>query len=118
MWEAIRQHVNANCYDLAHLFGGIRFTNLPEPLRRFRLSSHPTKLQPLPAAGGGKLNPNAQGGFQTRPYIQHWFDRLNWRVTRSFESWMFAPYAACSSFPSATATRLRALNPGCARRHP
>ena len=93
MWDAIRQHVAANHYDVAHLFGGIQvyeYAHAVEPLPALitpyesyslylrRVVEHADTLE----AEGSRL----QKRFTLTKLL------LQWQITRSFESWMFTPY--------------------------
>ncbi|MEO8392293.1 MAG: glycosyltransferase [Chloroflexota bacterium] len=93
MWDAIRQHVEANRYDLVHFFGGIQvyeYAHAVEPLPALitPYESYSLYLRRV-VENTDRLD---KGGSETRPYLRHIRDRLQWRITRSYESWMFTPY--------------------------
>jgi glycosyltransferase involved in cell wall biosynthesis len=96
MWDAIRQHVDANRYDLAHLFGGVQvyeYAHAIEPLPAIitpyesyslylrRIVEHATSIEA--ESGAGSRLRHRIGMSQLL---------LQWRMARSFETWMFKPY--------------------------
>lgn len=105
MWDAIRQHVAAERYDLAHLFGGIQ------------VYEYAQAVAPLPAL----ITPYESYSLYLRRVVENMRaagaglaslkTRLEWRVTRSFETWMYAPYRRVVVVSERDRDELRALNP-------
>ncbi|MCC6802353.1 MAG: glycosyltransferase [Anaerolineae bacterium] len=144
MWDAIRQHLDASTYDLAHLFGGIQvyeYARAVEPLPaiitpyesyslylRRMVENTPSprltfgQLTPLPHQWGEGLIPPsprlpnatagcARRGRGMRGNLERLKSRLQLRVARSFESWMFAPYRRVIVVSDRDRDELLALNP-------
>ncbi|MEP7290368.1 MAG: glycosyltransferase family 4 protein [Chloroflexota bacterium] len=112
MWNAIRQHVGANHYDVAHLFGGIQvyeYAHAVEPL--------PTVITPyesfslyLRRVVEYQGEPDEQPSFQER-LADRLKARLQWNMARRYESWMFNPYRRVTVVSKRDREELRALNP-------
>ncbi|MFN8452778.1 MAG: glycosyltransferase, partial [Anaerolineae bacterium] len=94
MWDAVRQHVDANSYDLAHLFGGIQvyeYAHAVEPLPAMITPYESYSLYLRRAVeNANPAEAHRRAPLQTR--IDDVKSRLQLGVARSFESWMFAPY--------------------------
>jgi glycosyltransferase involved in cell wall biosynthesis len=96
MWDAIRQHVDANHYDLAHLFGGIQvyeYAHAVEPLPAI-ITPYESYSLYLRRVVEQASSLDAESGAVSR--LRHRISMsqllLQWRMARSFETWMFKPY--------------------------
>ncbi|HVU13493.1 MAG TPA: glycosyltransferase family 4 protein [Phototrophicaceae bacterium] len=103
LWAAIRQHVTANRYDVAHVFGGVQvyeYINAVQPL--------PAIITPYESYSLylRRLFENADSvGARQRLNL-----RLQWRITRSYESFMFTPYRRVIVVSEPDRAELLALN--------
>jgi glycosyltransferase involved in cell wall biosynthesis len=105
MWDAIRQHVEHFQYDLVHFFGGIQ------------VYEYARAVKPLPAM----ITPYESyslylrrmvEGEHPRAFLQGLRDRLQLRIARSFESWMFNHYRRVIVVSDRDRDELQTLNPG------
>lgn len=113
MWDAIQQHLDANRYDIAHFFGGIQVYEyaravapLPAIITPYESYSLYLRraLQQANAVG-------AHGGAPLQKQLDALKSRLQLRVARSFESWMFAPYRRVIVVSERDRDELHSLNP-------
>lgn len=104
MWNAIRQHVEPNTYDVVHLFGGIQ------------VYEYARAVEPLPTV----ITPYESFSLYLRRMVEHeaeerWTDavkaRAQWSIARRFESWMYAPYKRVTVVAKRDRDELLALNP-------
>jgi glycosyltransferase involved in cell wall biosynthesis len=95
MWDAIRQHVDANRYDVAHLFGGVQvyeYSHAVEPLPALitPYESYSLYLRRMVEQAASVEAESGESWLQRRIGMAQL--RLQWRIARSFETWMFTPY--------------------------
>ncbi len=112
MWEAVHHHVTTREYDLVHLFGGVQvyeYAHAVEPLPAI-ITPYESYSLYLRRVVESK-SPTSKGGFETRPYVQRFRERLELRVARSFESWMFTPYRRTVVVSERDRDELCTLNP-------
>jgi len=104
MWEAIQEARAAHTYDVAHLFGGVHvyefwqlvkdLPNVVVPYESYALWLERAALE--------------------KPLATRWIHRLQHRLARNFESWMFEPYDRTVLLTDLDARAVQALNP-CTR---
>jgi hypothetical protein len=83
MWETVHGMIEERAYDVAHLFGGVLvYEYLP------LVRSLPNEIVPYESYSLWleRAVEEARGPFA------HWSRRLQLRMARSYESWMFADY--------------------------
>ena len=104
MWNAIRQHIEANNYDVAHLFGGIQ------------VYEYAQAVEPLPTI----ITPYESYSLYLRRVVENQQDagqvaklkaRLQWAMAQRYESWMFTPYRRVTVVSQRDEDELRVLNP-------
>ncbi len=113
MWEAIRQHVEANDYDVAHLFGGVQvyeYAHAVEPLPAI-ITPYESYSLYLRRALENAESVGAHGCAPLQRRLDTLKSRLQLRVARSFETWMFAPYRRVIVVSERDRDELLALNP-------
>ena len=101
LWEAIRQHVEANQYDVAHFFGGVQvyeYAHAVEPLPTIitpyesyslylrRMVEKADQAESLEARRSISLHERLANRISLFKLL------IQWRIARSYESWMFTPY--------------------------
>jgi glycosyltransferase involved in cell wall biosynthesis len=97
----VRQHVEHFQYDLVHLFGGVQvyeYSRAVKPL--------PAMITPYESYSLYLRRMVEQGGW-----IGDFKTRLEWRVARSYESWMFNPYRRVIVVSDRDRDELQTLNP-------
>ncbi len=115
MWDAIRDHVEPNHYDVAHLFGGIQVYEYaravaPLPAIITPYESYSLYLRRM-VENEASEDTGTRRASPLRKMIGQAQIRLQWRVARSFETWMFAPYRRVVVVSERDRDELRALNP-------
>ncbi|MBI1258172.1 MAG: glycosyltransferase [Chloroflexi bacterium] len=95
MWHAIRQHVEANTYDLVHLYGGIQvyeYAHAVEPLPAIitPYESYSLYLRRVVERADADAIETEGSRLQKRITLAKLL--FQWHITRSFESWMFTPF--------------------------
>jgi glycosyltransferase involved in cell wall biosynthesis len=95
MWDAIRQRVDANRYDLAHFFGGIQvyeYAHAVEPLPAIITPYESYSLYLRRVVEQAREEARAQHAAPLQKFAERAQLLLQWRIARSFETWMFTPY--------------------------
>jgi glycosyltransferase involved in cell wall biosynthesis len=105
MWHAIRDHVEANRYDIAHLFGGIQVYEYAHAVESLPAIITPYESYSL------YLRRVVEKRDQPGHVVPKLRDQMQWRVARSFESWMFAPYRRVVVVSERDRDELLGLNP-------
>ncbi len=95
MWAAIREHVETNHYDVAHMFGGVQvyeYINAVQPLPAIitPYESYSLYLRRVVERASSLESEVKQGWLKHRIAMTKLL--LLWRIARSYEAWMFTPY--------------------------
>lgn len=109
MWTAIEQHVSANRYDVAHLFGGIQvyeYAHAVEPLPAIITPYESFSLYLRRVVENRQQNPMNEGKVTAMLNA-----RLQLSMARRYEAWMFEPYRRVTVVAKRDRDELRALNP-------
>jgi glycosyltransferase involved in cell wall biosynthesis len=103
MWRAIEQHLDAECYDLVQLFGGVHVYEFFHTLRGL-----PAIINPLDSQTLFMRHSLAHEQLNPRDRIER---RAQWMIARDYESWMFAPFNRTVVVSDVDRRELLSLNP-------
>ncbi len=102
MWNAIRDHIRTNRYDVAHLFGGIQVYEYAPALGDLPAMITPYESYTLYLKRAKVAAPSLQKRFALE--IQR-------RIARAFESFMFTPYPVTTVVAAPDRDMLKSINP-------
>ncbi len=115
MWEAIRHHVTTYDYDVVHLFGGVQVYEYAHAVEPLPAIITPYESYSLYLRRVVENNQDDDVGARRAVPLQRWItqtrEKLELRVARSFELWMFAPYRRVVVVSERDRDELRELNP-------
>jgi polysaccharide biosynthesis protein PslH len=110
MFTAIEQHVSANRYDVAHLFGGVQvyeYAHAVEPLPAIITPYESFSLYLRRAVEDvGRKRETNEGKLTAMINA-----RVQLSIARRYEAWMFEPYRRVTVVSKRDRDELRALNP-------
>jgi glycosyltransferase involved in cell wall biosynthesis len=102
MWRAVEDVIQTRPYDIAHVFGGVQVYEYLHLVRQLPNIIVPYESYSL------WLERDLQ---HTQGLIKRWMARLQLRMARDFESWMFEHYERVVVLTDRDARAMRELNP-------